>query len=111
MKLENNERLSKRLTLLIGKFFKIVPLFEEGNKGLETYVSSLSLKMIAMDDVIKIKHTEEYMSILENLNIVLKELNKEEEERNHTIVKRHAFESLNLLKKMIDLIEEDEAHG
>ena len=62
--LENKDRLPVYLDTLINSVFKILPLYEEENVGIVTYVESLLFELYGLDKVFDIKDSYEYVSIL-----------------------------------------------
>lgn len=103
---ENNERLCGYLNGVVDSVFKILPLYEEKNTGIELYVESLLKGLFELDKVIKIEHSFEYISLLTIVKAVQTEVTSEESQKK--IVKREVFNSINTIKKLISKIEESE---
>jgi hypothetical protein len=104
--IENKERLPIYLNSVINSVFKILPLYEEGNVGLETYIESLLFELHGLDKVVAIEHSYEYVSLLSTLESVKSEVVKEESKK--TVVKREVFKCINVIKNMVAKLEEGE---
>lgn len=102
----NNKKLSIYLNSVVNSVFKILPLYEEQNEGVTTYVESLIFELDGLQDIIMIEHSYEYISLLSTLSSVKKELEKENNRK--PIIKREVFKCINIIKNMVGKLEEDE---
>jgi hypothetical protein len=104
--MENNERLSNYLNTVVNSVFKILPLYEEKNVGLETYVESLLFELYGLEKVVSMDSSYEYVSLLSTLESVKMEVVKEDSKK--TTVKREVFKCINIIKNMVGKLEEGE---
>jgi hypothetical protein len=104
--LENTKRLSTYLNTVVNSVFKILPLYEEDNVGLETYVESLLFELYGLDKVVSMDNSYEYISLLSTLESVKMEVVKEDSKK--TTVKREVFKCINIIKNMVGKLEEGE---
>lgn len=102
--IDNNERLIVYLNSLVNNVFKILPLYEEQNVGITKYVDSLLFELYGLEDVVMIKHSYEYYSILATLKSVNKEIEKPDSSK--PIIKREIFKCINVIKNMVGKLEE-----
>ncbi len=102
--IQNNEKLVVYLESTVSNVFKILPLYEEENIGLDAYVDSLLRKMCGLDKVVVIDHGYEYISILSILEVIKMEVLKEESDK--AIIKREVFNCINVIKNMIGKLQE-----
>lgn len=88
---------------IVDGIYKILPLYEENNIGLEKYISSLLIELYGFDNVFK---TEEigYISLLATLEGIKIEACKKD---NKKIVKREVFKCMEIVKKLSKLLEVD----
>jgi hypothetical protein len=98
----NNERLAHYFRSLVDAFFKILPLYEEENEGLEVYLDMLIADLQALDDLVDAKDVH-YSTIISRLKTIKTEIAKEDSE--HAVVKRCSFSCCTLAKKMAQKIE------
>lgn len=101
--LKNNERLSVYLDSLINNVFKILPLYEEKNVGIETYIESLLFELYGLDEAIEIKYSQEYLSILSILESIKKEVSKKDSEKK--TIKREVFKCISIIKNVLDRLK------
>lgn len=104
--IDNKERLIGYLKTLVNSVYKILPLYEEENKGLEKYVESLLFELNGLDKVVPLENSDEYISLMANLNSIIKEVKLEDSRKS--VVKREVFKSINIVKSMIGKLEEGE---
>lgn len=83
--------------------YKILPLFEEKNIGIDTYVDSLLFTLYKLDTAVKIDQSHDYITVLATLEAVKDEIAKVT--ANHSVVKREVFKCINIVKNMIDKLE------
>ena len=56
------------LTSMIGSIFKILPLYDENNVGLQSHIDSVAIQLIgAMDTFQELRTNQKYISVI-NLN-------------------------------------------
>ena len=101
-----SSKLAMYLNSVVNSVFKILPLYEEKNVGVETYVESLIFELDGLQDVIAIDGSYEYISLLSTLASVKKEVSKEDSKK--AIVKREVFKCINIIKNMVGKLEEGE---
>ena len=104
--IENNDRLVIYLNTVVSSVFKILPLYEEKNIGLNSYISSLLFELYGLEKVINIKHSQEYISLLSTLESIKTESFNSED--NKSTIKREVFKCISTIKNMISKIEEGE---
>lgn len=104
--IENNQRLASHLKGEVGNIFKVLPLFEEGNVGVFTYIDSLLKSLFELDSVIKMEYSNDYINILTAIKSAKSEM--EQEQSKHKIVRREILKSIDILKKLIEKIEESD---
>lgn len=102
----NNKKLALYLNSIVNSVFKILPLYEEQNVGVETYVESLIFELDGLQEVIAIEHSYEYISLLSTLASVKKEVAKESSKKS--VIKREVFKCINIIKNMVGKLEEGE---
>jgi hypothetical protein len=101
--MENNQRLETYLNTVVNSVFKILPLYEEKNVGLETYVESLLFELYGLEKVVSMDNSYEYVSLLSTLESVKVEVVKEESKKS--TVKREVFKCINIIKNMVGKLE------
>jgi hypothetical protein len=101
--ISNNERLVGYLDTLINSVFKVLPLYEENNEGVDTYVESLIFELYGLENVVNMESSSEYISLLSTLESIKKEVAKTNSEKK--IIKREVFKSINIIKTMLNKIE------
>jgi hypothetical protein len=91
----NQKVMDSGLQQYVGRFFKILPMFEEKCPTLKQYIQSLNREMIGLSNlVIKLHHYEDFLSLIATLeNLTRDNLTVEE-------VKSDVFKSISILKKM-----------
>jgi hypothetical protein len=104
--IDSKERLPIYLNSVVNSVFKILPLYEESNVGLEIYVESLLFELYGLDKVVEVEQSYEYISLLSTLESVKLEVAKEESKK--TVVKREVFKCINVIKNMVAKLEEGE---
>lgn len=104
--LENKDRLLVYFDSLINSIFKILPLYEEENVGVEVYVESLLFELYGLDAVIDMEKSYEYTSLLSTLESLKEEVVKEDSEQK--VIKREVFKCISVVKNMIVKIEKGE---
>jgi len=104
--LENKDRLVVYLDTLINSVFKILPLYEEENVGVKTYVESLLFELYGLDKVIDIKDSYEYISLLSTLESIKEEVTKDGSQKK--VIKREVFKCISIIKNVIGKLEKGE---
>lgn len=107
MMLDNKEKLIVYLNSIVNNVFKILPLYEEKNIGIKTYIESLIFELYGLDKVIDVKYGYEYVSILAILKSVEFEVQKDNSKK--PVVKREVFKCINVIKNMVAKLEEEGA--
>lgn len=104
--IKDDKKLITYLNSVVNSVFKILPLYEEQNVGVSTYIESLIFELDGLQDVVSIKHSYEYISLLSTLSSVGKEVVKADSKK--PIVKREVFKCINIIKNMVGKLEEGE---
>ena len=104
--IEDKEKLLVYLDTLINSVFKILPLYEENNIGVETYVESLLFELYGVEKVIDIGSSYEYIVLLSTLESVRAEGTKKGSEKK--VSKRDVFKCISIVKNIINKIENGE---
>lgn len=102
--IKDNQKLIAYLESVVNSVFKILPLYEEGNVGIKTYVDSLLFELYGLEKAVSIEHSYEYISLISTLESVKAEVGKEESKK--TVVKREVFKCINIIKNMVGKLEE-----
>lgn len=102
--INDTKKIINYLNLSVNSIFKILPLYEEKNIGVSTYIDSLLFELYGLDNAISIDGSGEYISLLSTLESIKLEVIKEDGTKK--VVKREVFKCINLIKNMIDKIEE-----
>ncbi len=59
------------LSCMIGSIYKILPLYDEKNLGLQSYIDSVAVQLIgAMDTFQELKTNQKYISIINSINFL-----------------------------------------
>lgn len=101
----NKERLSIYLDNLINSIFKILPLYEEKNEGIVSYVESLLFEMYGLEKTLPINQSYEYISLLSTIESLKKEIEKRSD--NKRVVKREVFKCISIVKNIKDKIDKE----
>jgi hypothetical protein len=83
-----------------------LPLYEEQNVGVATYVESLIFELDGLQHVVAIEHSYEYMSLLSILASV--KLEAEKADSRKSVIKREVFKCINIIKNMVGKLKEGE---
>jgi hypothetical protein len=102
----NNKKLAIYLDATVNSVFKILPLYEEQNVGVATYIESLIFELDGLQHVVAIEHSYEYISVMNILTSVKKEAEKEG--NNKPVIKREVFRCINIIKNMVGKLKEGE---
>ncbi len=62
--IKDDKKLVVYLNSLVNNVFKILPLYEEKNVGIVSYIESLFGEVASLNEVIEVKHSDEYISLL-----------------------------------------------
>lgn len=103
--INDNKKIIAYLEPAIGNIFKILPLYEKGNFGLDVYVESLLFEFYGWNKSIAIGNSYEYISLLSNLESIKKVVR---EENKQPVVKREVFKCIDIIKTMVEKLEEGE---
>ena len=101
--IESNERLLVYFDSLINSIFKVLPLYEENNVGIETYIESLLFELYGLNEVIKIEDSYEYVAMLSTLESVKKEVVKLDSKKR--VIKREVFKCISIVKSIMGRLE------
>jgi hypothetical protein len=102
----NNKKLALYLDTTVNSVFKILPLYEEQNIGVATYIESLIFELDGLQDIVAIEHSYEYISLLSILASVKKEAEKKDSKK--PVIKREVFKCINIIKNMVGKLKEGE---
>lgn len=102
--IKNEKMIVTYLDALVNSVFKILPLYEEGNEGVETYIESLLFDLNSYEDVIETKHGAEYVQLMMTLTSLKKEVIKEDSKK--AVIKREVFKCINVIKNMVGKLKE-----
>ncbi|AZU98933.1 hypothetical protein PQE68_gp216 [Bacillus phage vB_BanS_Sophrita] len=103
--INDNSRLVIYLNSVVNSVFKILPLYEEGNIGVDTYIESLLFELYGLNEAVNIEHSSEYISLLSTLESVKTEIGKTNSRK--AIIKREIFKCINIVKNMVGKLEEE----
>ena len=104
--IKDNEKLTTYLNSVVNSVFKILPLWEEQNVGVSTYIESLLFELYGLEEVVALENSPEYISLLSTLESVKKEVSKKDSKKS--IIKREVFKCINIIKNMVGKLEEGE---
>ena len=82
----------------VNNIFKILPLYEEQNDNLHSYVSSLTLELCGLQNCISSDYTEliTLIAVLSNLE------NESLKDDNKSVIKREVFKAIDISKSLSD---------
>lgn len=100
--IRDKEKLNAYLESKVSNVFKILPLYEEGNKGLDLYVESECDELVSVQEIVEIKSSAKYITVLATLNGLKNEVQLD---NNKAKVKREVFKTISTLKDMIETLE------
>lgn len=103
--IKNDKKLTIFLNTTINDVFKVLPLYEEENETLDTYLDSLIKLFDGLDKAIDNNLGYEYISLLAILASIKEIASREGNQK--PIVKREVFKCINLIKNMTDRIKGD----
>ncbi len=84
------------LASMIGNIFKILPLYDENNIGLQSHIDSVVIQLIgAMDTFQDLKTNQKYISIINSINFLRKN------DYTKKQCKREVLRCTNILENMI----------
>lgn len=104
--IKNDKRLIIYFDSLINSIFKILPLYEENNVGIKTYVESLLFELKGLENVIDMEDSSEYLSLLSTLDSIKNEVEREDSEKK--VIKREVFKCISIVKNLIGKLEKGE---
>ena len=102
----DNEKLVRYLNTVVNNVFKILPLYEEQNVGVNKYIESLLFELYGLEEAVSMEHSYEYISLLSTLESVKKEVAKPDSKK--PVIKREVFKCINIIKNMVGKLEEGE---
>lgn len=89
--------------LLVDAIFKILPLYEEDNEGLYSYIDSMIFNLKSLEKVVGKDNGYKYITILLILNSIKDEVLKDSSE--HKVIKREVFKCIGIVKEIVKNIE------
>ena len=91
---------------MVGKVFKVLPLYDEGNLGINTYIESLLFELYGLQKAVVLADIEkDYVSLVSTLESVESELAKID--INKQVLKRELFKCIDIVKNMVDKLEKE----
>lgn len=91
----NKEKLEKYFNdRNVNSIYKILPLYEESNESLESYISSLLIELNGLEDCIDNEY-HEFITLIAVLSGIKKEVLKSD---NKLIIKREVFKAIEISK-------------
>ncbi|MCY9737438.1 hypothetical protein M5X17_27435 [Paenibacillus alvei] len=84
-------------TDLVSRVYKILPLYEENNIGLSSYIQSLIFELYGVYEVVEDIHNNSHFV---SLIATLESLSEEVLSNDHRVIKREVFRSIELVKKL-----------
>jgi hypothetical protein len=112
--IEDKKIVIKFLNRSVDGIYKILPLYEEKVKGMETgvdtYVDSLLFVLYSLDKAVLLPYGYEYVTVLATLESVRIEIAKENGESEHAVVRREVFKCINMMKNMAEKLGKSESH-
>ncbi|MDS7057043.1 hypothetical protein NXG04_07070 [Klebsiella pneumoniae] len=103
--INDTSRLVVYLNSVVNSVFKILPLFEEKNVGVDTYIESLLFELYGLQEAVNVEHSSEYISLLSTLESIRAEIGRENSRK--ATVKREIFKCINIIKNMVGKLEEE----
>lgn len=104
--IKDNKKIAVFLDSLVNSVFKILPLYEENNVGVEVYIESLLFDLYSYEDVVHTSDSAEYISIMLTLTSLKKEVVNKDSKKS--VVKREVFKCINVIKNMVGKLQEGE---
>lgn len=101
--IRDNKQLISYLNKLVDKVFKPLPLFEEKNEGLNTYVDSLLFELYGLQEVISLDNSGDYISLLSTLESI--KMGLDEKSIKKQVLRRELFKCIDIIKNMIAKLE------
>lgn len=90
------QALSKYMRGLVDRFFKILPLWEDGEDSLPTYLESLKLELLGFNGLIRaLNDDQDFVALIAILQYLID--NPDTEKR---VVKREVFRSISICNKL-----------
>lgn len=91
-----DEALINYLNFLVGKFFKILPLKEQREETLLSYLESLQREMIGNKSLIPLLKTHpDFITLLNTLEYFITHKNVE-----HAVYKKEVFKCISIIKRL-----------
>ena len=97
---EKSDIFQMYLKSLVDKIYKVLPLYEEENEGLFTYLQSLVYELNGtLWAIEELEQNAEYISLI----ATLESLSDDSMffDNDHAVIKREVFKCINIVKKMI----------
>lgn len=95
--IDNKKSLKVFLESLTGKLFKILPLYEEKNEHLSSYIHSLAIQAEGFASISEFASDSDFLSLLGTLNGLQNQIAVMD---NRKIVKREVFKMINISKEL-----------
>lgn len=90
------ESLRKYLSGLVDRFFKILPLWEDNEESLPTYLESLQLELIGFNGLMKaVDDDKDFVSLLSILQYLI-----DNPDTSTRTVKREVFRAISICNKL-----------
>lgn len=104
--IQDTEMTIKYLNASVNGIYKILPLYEEKNIGVDTYVESLLFTLYSLDKAVLLPFGHEYITVLATLESIKREIVNPESD--HSVIKREIFKCINIVKNIVAKLKEDE---
>ena len=103
--INDKEKIVSYFESLVNGIYKILPLYEEQNDGIDTYIESLLFTLYKLDKAIDIHYSRDYITVLATLEAMKSEIEKDKIGSVNTI-RRETFKCMNIVKSMAKKIKE-----
>lgn len=95
--IKDNERLVKYFGVkTVNSIYKILPLYEESNDNLDSYISSLLIELNGLENCISCDH-HEFVTLLAIISGIK---NETAVENNKVVIKREVFKAIEISKTL-----------
>lgn len=97
----SNKKLKKYFSdKNVNSIYKILPLYEESNENLDSYITSLLIELDGLDECINSEH-HEFITMTATLYGIKKEVKKSD---NKSTIKREVFKAIEISKLLAEKV-------
>lgn len=90
-----DELFGNYLTFLIGKFYKILPMFENNDETLHNYLESLQRELIGNTQLIsELKYDSNFLTLLNTIEYFI------QSDIDQSVYKKEVFKCISIVKKL-----------